>query len=88
MVRMDAPGTRAARLAAWVVGLLSAQMALGGLNVVLGAPIWLQLLHLLVTDLIWMGTVVLADLAREIEVDEATSYPTYEDQAPPQAIAK
>jgi len=88
MVRMDAPETRAARLAAWVVGLLSAQMAVGGLNVVLGAPIWLQLLHLLVTDLIWMGMVVLADLTREIEVGEATSYPTYEDQAPPQAIAK
>jgi heme A synthase len=87
-VRIDAPDTRAAHLAGWVVGLLSAQMAVGALNVVLETPIWLQLVHLLVTDVIWMGTVVLADLTREIEVDDTAPYAAYSDSAPPQAAER
>ena len=47
------PGARVALLA----GL---QAALGGLNVVLLAPVWLQLVHLLVADLLWIAVVLLA----------------------------
>ncbi len=47
------PGARVALLA----GL---QAALGGLNVVLLAPVWLQLVHLLVADLLWISVVLLA----------------------------
>lgn len=48
-----APGSRVA----WLAGV---QAALGGLNVLLLAPIWLQLVHLLVADLLWMALVLLA----------------------------
>jgi heme a synthase len=50
------PGSRVALLA----GL---QAAIGGLNVVLLAPIWLQLVHLLVADLLWISVVLLAATA-------------------------
>lgn len=47
---------RAARLA---IGLFILQLCLGGLNVVLLAPVWLQLVHLLVSNLIWIVLVAL-----------------------------
>ena len=50
----------AARLGAAVVALFLAQMGVGVVNVLLQAPIWLQLVHLLVTDAIWLGLVVFA----------------------------
>ena len=43
-----------------LVGAFLVQMALGALNVALLAPIWLQIVHLLMTDLIWIGLVVWA----------------------------
>jgi cytochrome c oxidase assembly protein subunit 15 len=47
------PGSRVALLA----GL---QAGLGLLNVALLAPVWLQLVHLLVADLLWIAVVLLA----------------------------
>ncbi|WP_412063141.1 COX15/CtaA family protein [Rubrivirga sp. IMCC45206] len=43
-----------------LVGAFLAQMAMGALNVALQAPIWLQILHLLGTDLIWIAMVIWA----------------------------
>ena len=43
----------------WVALLASLQAAIGGINVVLLAPIWLQLVHLLVADLLWIAVVLL-----------------------------
>ena len=51
-------------LAAFVVQLL-----LGGLNVALKAPVWLQLVHLLIADTIWILFVLLA--AQALAVSEA-----------------
>lgn len=39
--------------------LLGVQLLLGAVNVLLLAPVWLQLLHLLLADLIWIGLVLL-----------------------------
>ncbi|MEM7535511.1 MAG: COX15/CtaA family protein [Chloroflexota bacterium] len=36
------------------------QLLLGGLNVYLKAPVWLQLVHLLMSDLIWIGLILMA----------------------------
>jgi heme a synthase len=47
------PGSRVAVLA-------GVQAALGALNVLLLAPVWLQIVHLLVADLLWMALVLLA----------------------------
>jgi heme A synthase len=55
------PGDRLGRLAAWLVAALAlTQIAAGFLNVVLLAPVWMQLLHLLLADLLWIAFVVLA----------------------------
>jgi heme A synthase len=56
MDRSDRRG-RALRLA--VASLAGVQMLLGVVNVWLAAPVWLQLVHLLVADLLWI-TLVLA----------------------------
>jgi heme A synthase len=51
-------------LSKWLTSSLSAlflaQCALGGINVVLLAPVWVQLAHLLMADLVWIGFVLLA----------------------------
>ncbi|HEY1804213.1 MAG TPA: COX15/CtaA family protein [Terracidiphilus sp.] len=46
-------------LAALVLALLAAQYVLGILDVLLLAPLWLQVLHLLGADLLWIALVVL-----------------------------
>jgi len=47
------------RLAVGVVVLAGLQLALGFLNVVLLAPTWMQMIHLLVADLLWVTFVLL-----------------------------
>jgi cytochrome c oxidase assembly protein subunit 15 len=47
-------------LAALVLALLAAQYLLGILDVLMLAPLWLQVLHLLGADLLWTALVVLA----------------------------
>lgn len=44
----------------FVAGLLVAQMVLGVADVLLLAPVWLQIVHLLGADLYWVGMVLLA----------------------------
>jgi cytochrome c oxidase assembly protein subunit 15 len=51
-----APGLGPGTVVALLAGL---QAALGGLNVLLLAPVWLQLVHLLVADLLWISVVLL-----------------------------
>ena len=48
------------RLGLFVVGAFVVQMGLGGINVWLLAPLWMQVVHLLVTDAIWIGLVLFA----------------------------
>jgi len=54
-------GSAAARPLARFVGATAlAQLALGGINVALRAPGWLQLVHLACAQLLWIGGVLLA----------------------------
>ena len=55
----DAGRSPTGKLVLAVRGLVIAQLFLGGLNVILLAPVWMQLVHLLVADLIWAGVVIL-----------------------------
>ena len=49
------------RRAAWTVaGLALLQLGAGLLNVALLAPVWMQILHLLLADLLWIAFVLLA----------------------------
>ncbi len=51
------------RIAFCLAGLVVTQWALGGLDVLLLAPYWLQLAHLFLADLLWIAAVLLsADL--------------------------
>jgi heme A synthase len=43
-----------------VVGLVAAEIAIGAVNVLLLAPVFLQLVHLLAADLLWLALVLLA----------------------------
>ncbi len=56
--RRQQPSDVASRLGPWVVGLMALQLLIGLINVQLHAPIWIQLVHLLMTDLIWIGAVL------------------------------
>lgn len=47
-------------LARWVCGLLALQFVLGVADVLLLAPVWMQILHLLGADLYWIALVLLA----------------------------
>jgi cytochrome c oxidase assembly protein subunit 15 len=49
----------AARMGARVMLLIFVQLAAGVLNMVLLAPVWMQILHLLIADLLWIALVVL-----------------------------
>lgn len=49
------------RMWAWsVLGLAGAQLLVGLLNVALLAPVWMQLVHLLLADALWIALVLLA----------------------------
>ena len=49
-------------LAATLSGLFLAQSALGAMNVVLLAPVWMQLAHLLMADAVWICFVLLGQI--------------------------
>lgn len=56
------PAPPAAKRAAGVLaGLVGLQFCLGLLNVLLLTPVWVQVLHLLNADLLWIALVLLAD---------------------------
>lgn len=55
--RVENPAAQ--RAAGLVIGLFVLQLVLGGINVILLAPVWLQLVHLLVSNLIWVVQVAL-----------------------------
>lgn len=45
--------------ATWLVALVAVQLCAGALNVALLAPVWLQLVHLVLADLAWLALVFL-----------------------------
>lgn len=48
-----------------VIGLVIVQLGAGLLNVVLLAPVWLQIVHLALADSLWIALVVLVAVARD-----------------------
>ncbi len=58
---LHATDERRTRRAAWLVPALAlVQIAAGLLNLALLAPVWMQLVHLLLADLLWVAFVLLA----------------------------
>src|SRR6185369_9621741 len=62
---------QAAPLARPLAALALTQTALGALNVVLLAPVWMQVAHLLLADLVWIVLVLLAAQALGSEAPSA-----------------
>lgn len=60
MVSVLRPARLTRRLAAGLIALNVVQLVVGALNVALLAPVWLQLVHLLLADLTWIALVLLA----------------------------
>ena len=67
----DAPGL--ARLLVW---LLAVQLAAGAINVLLLAPTWLQLVHLLLANAVWVVFVLLAAERLSLERGERAEAPS------------
>lgn len=55
------------RLAGALIGLILVQLGAGFLNVYLRAPVWLQGVHLLLADLVWIALVLLCTTALSVE---------------------
>jgi heme A synthase len=53
------PAERTRRLSMALITLVAVQMLAGLVNLLLHAPIWLQLVHLLLSDLLWIALILL-----------------------------
>ena len=58
-IRAVANDLRTRTAAEWVMGLYVLQLVLGLVNVLLLAPVWMQLVHLAFADLLWVSTLLL-----------------------------
>ncbi|HUE04714.1 MAG TPA: COX15/CtaA family protein [Bryobacteraceae bacterium] len=56
---MRAGRAAAARMGAILSGLVFLQLAAGAINIVLLAPVWMQIVHLLLADLLWIALIVM-----------------------------
>lgn len=64
---------RARSAATRVIVITMLQLAAGAINLTLLAPVWMQLLHLLVADLVWISLVVLLlDVMHSIQIAPPT----------------
>lgn len=60
-----------------LVLLFVAQLGVGTINLVLLAPITLQIIHLLLADMVWVALVLLCASALGVKTTEATSQPIF-----------
>lgn len=61
-------GETARRLAQATSALAALQLAVGAINVILLAPVWIQLVHLFVADLLWIAFVLFGACALAVDV--------------------
>jgi heme A synthase len=64
----EASGVRVRRRARLTVGLVVLQLLAGAINVLLLAPVWMQIVHLLLADLVWISFVLLGASALAVPV--------------------
>jgi heme A synthase len=61
----------------WSAGLVFAQWIAGLANALLLAPVWMQIVHLLLADLLWIAVVLLAAAAFAADGREGPALPVY-----------
>lgn len=59
VLRASQEGTRQRAAAARLTGIVLFQIAVGAINISLLAPMWMQMIHLLIADLVWIAVVLL-----------------------------
>lgn len=59
-INLRTPEWTVRRFARFLSGLIVIQLGAGFINVLLLAPIWMQLVHLFLADLVWIGLILLA----------------------------
>lgn len=76
-VRRTSHDPLALRLVTWMGALYGLQLLVGAVNVILKAPVAIQLIHLLISDLIWIVLVILSAtaLARTADAPAASESP-------------
>lgn len=81
-VRRRRPGVATERAARTLTTLFFVQLGIGVINVVLLAPTWMQLVHLLLAELVWIALVVLsaAALAQPQSVAPPARVPAFQPQ--------
>ncbi|MDQ3488502.1 MAG: COX15/CtaA family protein [Acidobacteriota bacterium] len=62
------------KMARIVAGLAGLQLVLGAANVILLAPVWMQMIHLLVADLLWIAFVLLGASVLAIGVEASVRH--------------
>lgn len=62
-------GAGAARFGRIVAWLAAVQLVIGAANVILLAPVWMQMIHLLVADLLWIAFVLLGATVLRAGID-------------------
>jgi heme A synthase len=67
---MSAEGGPVKKFSLMVIGLVFIQWVAGLVNVILLAPVWMQLIHLLLADLVWISWVLLAATLFTIDTSE------------------
>ena len=58
------------RLVLLLGGLIVVQLAAGAVNLLLLAPIWLQVIHLFLADMVWIGYVLLSAAALSVGIEK------------------
>jgi len=81
------PSPAVKRYAHAVAYLFLFQCALGGLNVFLKAPVWMQVLHLLVADIVWIYAVLLTAAATSRSVAQVELSPVGVQAESPELLA-
>ena len=73
------------RFAWWTVGLVVLQILAGAVNVLLLAPVWLQIVHLLLADLLWIAFLRLGATALAVPGSETPEGAAY-SKLPPRPL--
>jgi heme A synthase len=82
VVRRLRPGAATARLSRLLIALFFVQIVAGAINIVLLAPVWMQLVHLLIADAVWIA--LICTTAAALADPEPASMA---DAAPPRSAA-
>jgi heme A synthase len=61
------------RMRGYLAGIVTVQLTAGVVNVALAAPVWMQVVHLLIADLVWIGFVVTAATALSERVETVSA---------------